>query len=153
LETLRGEGLTTEEMGQACRLAYQAVRAPTVGPSSSPEALRAELERIAPDNRVVLNRVRLFKIIRDVLDVGLTTVLGLLVEEVQAKDGERFQAVGLRRRDEIATGSKVPTLLASATARPEVLRAVWQALEEVINAEAGMPHVTVRQITVRGFGA
>lgn len=46
----------------------------------------------------------------------------------------------------------MPTIIASATCQADILRAFWPQLGDVIEADATMPHVTVRQVTDRAFG-
>ena len=153
LAAIRAGEITAADMADARRLAFRAIRAPMIDPETPADEVAAELARIAPDNRNALRRARLFGAIRAAMEAGGDRVPGILLETVEAKDGERFAAVRLRWRNEIAPGWNVPTLLASATARAEVLRAIWPALGEAIEAEAAAPAVTVRQITDRAFGA
>jgi putative DNA primase/helicase len=153
LAAIRAEGLAPDDMADARRLAFKAIRAPMIDPATPADVLAAELARIAPDNRNALRRARLFGLIRAAMDAGAEAVPGIFCETIEAKEGERFAAVRLRWRNEIAAGWNVPTLLASATARAEVLRVIWPALGDVIEAEAIAPAVTVRQITDRAFGA
>lgn len=153
LAAIRAEGLTADDMTAARRDAFKAIRGPMIDPSTPPDVVAAELARIAPGNRIALGRARLFKVLAEAMEARAETAPGVFCETVTSADREGFRAVRLRWRNEIAAGWKVPTLLASATARPEVLRAVWPALGEVIEAEADAPHVTVRQITDRAFGA
>jgi putative DNA primase/helicase len=153
LNAIKAEGLTAEAMAEARKLAFRAIRAPEIGPETPPELLAERLAEVAPGNRNALRRARLFGLIRAAIEAEAETVPGILCETIEAKDGEAVRTVRLRWRNNIATGWNVPTLLASATARPEVLRAIWPAMCDVIEAEAAAPAVTVRQITNRAFGA
>lgn len=153
LDAIRAEGLTADDMAAARKLAYRAIRSPEIGPETPPELLAERLAEVAPSNRNALRRARLFGLVRTAIEAAAETVPGIFCETIEGRDGERFAAVRLRWRNEIAAGWNVPTLLASATARPEVLRAIWPALVDVIEAEAAAPAVTVRQITNRAFGA
>ena len=153
VEALRDAGLTPTEMAEASRMAFQAKQTLEAGPSSTTEKLRAELARVAPINRLAFRKARLFGIIANAMKAALVTVPGLLITPIKTEDGGEYLAVRLRWCEEVRSGWNVPTLLASATAQPEMLRAVWPGLGEVISAEAATPHVSVRQITDRSFGA
>jgi hypothetical protein len=153
LAAIKAEGLTTDDLAEARRLAFKAKIAPDARPSTPAADLAERLAQIGPHNRQALRRARLFGIIKEANEAGLETVPGLVCETAKGKDGETFRAVRMRWRNEIATGWTVPTLIASATARPEVLRAIWPHLSPPIDAEAAMPHVNFRQITDRQFGA
>lgn len=150
---LRTAGLTADDLAEARALAYRAIKAPDVAPDTPADMLAARLAEVAPNNRNALRRARLFGLLRAAMLAEAATVMGIFCETVAAKDGETYTAVRLRWKNDIHGGWAVPTLLASATARPEVLRAIWPNLAEVIEAEAAAPAVTVRQITNRAFGA
>lgn len=153
LAAIKAEGLTTDDLGEARRLAFKAKIAPDARPSTPAADLAERLAQIGPHNRQAMRRARLFGLIKEAIEAGLEIVPGLTCETATAKDGETFRAVRMRWRNEIAAGWNVPTLIASATARPEVLRAIWPWLGDVIEADAASPFVSVRQITDRQFGA
>lgn len=113
----------------------------------------APVECGLPGNRVVLNLAKLLDLLADALDAGLVYAPGLFTETVSAPTGEKYRAIRLRWLNRIAAGWNIPTIITSATAHPNVLRALWPALGDVIEAAAAQPHVTVRQITDRAFGA
>ena len=146
-------GLTIEDMTDGRKLAFKAKQKPNADPTASSPVLLAELARIAPANRMALRRARLFGLLREAIEAGADLVPGVYIETVTNPTGERFVAVRLRWRNEVAPGWHVPTLVASAIARIEVLRRVWPALGEVVEAQSAMPFVTVRQITDRAFAA
>lgn len=154
VHALRAAGLVPDDLAEARALAYRAVKAPDIAPDTPADLVAARLAEVAPNNRNALRRARLFGLLRAaMLADGAATVAGIFCETVAAKDGETYTAVRLRWKNDIHAGWAVPTLLASATARPEVLRAIWPSLGDIIEAEAAAPAVTVRQITNRAFGA
>lgn len=153
LAAIKAEGLTTDDLAEARRLAFKAKIAPDARPSTPAADLAERLAQIGPHNRQAMRRARLFGLIKEAIEASLENVPGLVCETAKGKEGETFRAVRLRWRNEIATGWTVATLIASATARPEVLRAIWPWLGDVIEADAASPFVSIRQITDRQFGA
>lgn len=153
IAAIEAEGLTADDLAEARKLAFKAQVAAGVKPSTPAADVLEHVSHIGPHNRQAMRRARLFGLIRRAMLDGLGTVPGLTCENATTRDGETFRAVRMRWKKEPSPGWSVPTLIASATARPEVLRAIWPHLSPPIAAEAATPHVRYRQITDRQFGA
>ena len=153
LAAIKAEGLTADDLAEARKLAFKAQVAAAVGPATPAADVLEHVSHIGPHNRQAMRRARLFGLIKRAMLDGLETVPGLSCENTTTRDGETFRAVRMRWKKEPNGGWAVPTLIASATARPEVLRAIWPHLSPPIAAEAATPHVNFRQITDRQFGA
>jgi len=133
LSTITTAGLSVDDLRDARRLVWGTLRMPDIGPLTDAPTIHSKLAKIIPGNRVALNFARLLGVLIDALDAGLDFVPGIFTETVSAPTGEK--------------------IITSATARAEVLRVIWPALGDLIEAEAAQPHVTIRQVTDRPFGA
>lgn len=153
MSAITGADLSADNLSDARKLVWQAMRPIDVGPATDRETALLRLDLIIPGNRIVLNIARLLGLLIDALKANLDFVPGLFTETVSAPSGEKYRAIRLRWLKRIAGGWNVPTVITSATAHPAVLQAIWPALKAPVSAEAAMPHVTVRQVTDRGFGA
>lgn len=153
IAAIEAEGLTADDLAEARKLAFKAQVTAGVKPSTPAADVLEHVTHIGPHNRQAMRRARLFGLIKRAMLDGLETVPGLSCENATTRDGETFRAVRMRWKKEPNGGWAVPTLIASATARPEVLRAIWPHLSPPIAAEAATPHVNFRQITDRQFGA
>lgn len=153
IAAIEAEGLTADDLTEARKLAFKAQVTAGVKPSTPAADVLEHVTHIGPHNRQAMRRARLFGLIKRAMLDGLETVPGLSCENATTRDGETFRAARMRWKKEPNGGWAVPTLIASATARPEVLRAIWPHLSPPIAAEAATPHVNFRQITDRQFGA
>ncbi len=153
LSTITSAGLSVDDLRDARRLVWGTLRMPDIGPLTDAPTIHSKLDKVIPGNRVALHLARLLGVLIEALDAGLDFVPGIFTETVSAPAGEKFRAVRIRWLNRIAPGWNVPTIITSATARAEVLRVIWPALGDLIEAEAAQPHVTIRQVTDRPFGA
>lgn len=153
LSALSEAGLTVEDLREGRALSYRAVCLPDIGPLTPAKLIHERLASVSGPNRIALRRARMFGLLADALADGAESLPGSFIETARGREGEAFKALRLRWRNQLAPSWNVPTLVASATARPEVLRAIWPTLNRVTVADAAMPFVTVRQITDRSFGA
>lgn len=153
VKAITDAGLSSDDLREARKMVWGAVRIPDIGPLTNAETIHHKLELVIPGNRVALNLARLLNVLIEALEDGLEFAPGLFTETVSAPTGEKYRAIRIRWLNCVAAGWNVPTIITSATARPEVLRKIWPALGDLVEAEAAQPHVTVRQITDRAFGA
>lgn len=146
-------GITEKDLRDGRAQSYRAVQLPDIGPLTSAGVIHERLAAVTGSNRIALRRARLFGLLAAAMCDGADTLPGSFIETVRAREGEAFKALRIRWRKSIAASWNVPTLLTSATAHPDVLRAIWPALGEVTAADAAMPYATIRQITDRSFSA
>jgi|GEM_PF-1837914 len=143
---------TADELTRARKAAFAAMLTPNCNPLTPPKQLAEELARVSQINTRVLRLVRLLDMVRTAKDTGAKIVPGLQVYTAQTPEGDTFTAIRMRWKNELGAGWKVPTICTSATIRSELLRTVWPHMGPVAEAQAVMPHTTIRQVTNMAFG-
>jgi putative DNA primase/helicase len=147
VERLIGEGLT-EQVARDARVALLKTKKPI---SVSPDMPHAEREKLVNGamihNGPILRLAQLWQLIADAIAAGNEIVPGCRFEQgIKSKDGSLYNAIRLRWLEKPNEDWRVPTMILSATADPDLLKPIWPQLELVAEVNPEAPHAKVRQI-------
>lgn len=148
---IKKAGITIQDLNAAIDEAKNTFRKLNVTPTTPPDKFKAEVAKVASVNTTAKKLLRLCSLLMKAMLAGSETVPGCRLK-LEQKQGQWVKTVHLRWRKDVDEGWKLPTVIASATAHPEVLREIWPVLSDVIDAEAATPHVSHRQVTDKAFG-
>lgn len=144
--------VTAGDVTGARKATFAAMLKPNCDPMTPTRQLVAELARVAVINTRALRLARLLEMVRAAKDADTEIVPGLQVDTVRTPEGESFTAIRMRWKHQLGAGWKVPTIVTSATIKPELLMSVWPHMGRIAEAQAVMPHTTIRQVNDMAFG-
>ncbi len=146
-KSLIDAGLTAKIATDTHRAIWKTKKRVTVSPDMPTEERKKLIKEAEIHNQPIQRLSRFLKLIGETLYNERDLLPGCRVERgIKVKNGPQYDAVRLRWRESLHNDWKAPTMILSATAKPELLKYIWPKLELVADENPVFKHTKVRQI-------